>query len=367
MRKQHIIIVLFLLSSFVFGQAYVPNAKNNDFQQYNKFNATKTKVGTQSLTSAKIINWDSAVIKLPLKVAYSDTLTKIATKTELATYQTAQDAINQGIYEQLSSILAILNNQTTPLIGIYVDADNGDDTNGDGTISKPYKTLAKVTSLTIAPGTNIFLKRGCIWREQFVVADLDATASEPIIISAYGSGSKPKIYGSSDGDRTNYWTSLGSNKWATPNSSFTKTVYLAFYNTNTTQTRLIQESTENALNANWEYFYDGTNDRVIVYNSIGSPETVANGIEICGNSDRDNGENDMYLIRSDYWTVRDIDFRYSNAACFASNSSNTSIVNCDFRYSYNNGIYLCGNEWNIANPNPSNHNLVDGCYMLHTG
>jgi hypothetical protein len=59
-----LLIILFFLPLFAAAQTYRPNTVNNDFQQYNKFSATKTKVGTQTLTQTKIITWDAAVIEI---------------------------------------------------------------------------------------------------------------------------------------------------------------------------------------------------------------------------------------------------------------------------------------------------------------
>jgi len=59
-----LIIILFFLPVFAIAQSYKPNSVNNDFINYNRLNATKTKVGTQSLTQAKIINWDATVVEI---------------------------------------------------------------------------------------------------------------------------------------------------------------------------------------------------------------------------------------------------------------------------------------------------------------
>jgi hypothetical protein len=61
---KNLLIILFLLPLFSLAQSYRPNTVNNDFINYNRFNATKTKVGTQTLTQAKIITWDATAVEI---------------------------------------------------------------------------------------------------------------------------------------------------------------------------------------------------------------------------------------------------------------------------------------------------------------
>ncbi|MFZ5453107.1 MAG: right-handed parallel beta-helix repeat-containing protein, partial [Thermodesulfobacteriota bacterium] len=85
----------------------------------------------------------------------------------------------------------------------YVDSIDGDDFN-IGTIAWPWKTLQKVydRSPSFAPGTNIFLKRGCTWNEPLrLQCDGDPTKNpyQYIVIRDYGYGDKPKINGDGNG------------------------------------------------------------------------------------------------------------------------------------------------------------------------
>ena len=76
----------------------------------------------------------------------------------------------------------------------YVDAVNGDDDN-DGTIEHPWKTIDRINRWTFEPGSNIYFKRGCTWREQLTVPS-SGSAGLPITFGAYGSGAAPIIDGS---------------------------------------------------------------------------------------------------------------------------------------------------------------------------
>jgi hypothetical protein len=74
---------------------------------------------------------------------------------------------------------------------VYVDQTLGHD-NGTGSIGDPYKTIAKINSLTFGPGASILFKRGEIWRERLVPPS-SGSAGNPITFGAYGSGASPII------------------------------------------------------------------------------------------------------------------------------------------------------------------------------
>ncbi len=75
----------------------------------------------------------------------------------------------------------------------YIDATNGDNDN-DGSQSRPWKTLSKVSYSDFAPGDNILLKRGEAWNEN-LLALFSGNSDNPISINAYGEGDSPIING----------------------------------------------------------------------------------------------------------------------------------------------------------------------------
>jgi len=75
----------------------------------------------------------------------------------------------------------------------YVSSSAGNDSNS-GSQSQPYKTLAKISATSLSPGDKVFFKRGDRFNGHFVVNG-SGTASNPIKITAYGSGAKPIITG----------------------------------------------------------------------------------------------------------------------------------------------------------------------------
>jgi hypothetical protein len=71
----------------------------------------------------------------------------------------------------------------------------GSDVNDGKTPETAWKSLGKVNTTAYAPGTQVLFERGGEWREQ-LRASSDGSADAPIVYGAYGSGAKPKFWGS---------------------------------------------------------------------------------------------------------------------------------------------------------------------------
>jgi len=74
----------------------------------------------------------------------------------------------------------------------YVSQSGGNDSNTGLTGALPWQTLTKASSVTLNAGDSILLKCGDIWNEELQPKG-NATATNPIYIGSYGSGSKPVI------------------------------------------------------------------------------------------------------------------------------------------------------------------------------
>ncbi len=90
----------------------------------------------------------------------------------------------------------------------YVTNSGNDSCNGlsqnigsSGTCA--WQSISKVNSSSFLPGDSVLFKKGDIWREQLNIPSSGSSGS-PIIFSSYGSGDKPKIYGST---LASTWTS----------------------------------------------------------------------------------------------------------------------------------------------------------------
>jgi hypothetical protein len=91
----------------------------------------------------------------------------------------------------------------TTIFTYYVDSSNGSDSNS-GTLSAPWKTVAKVNSTTLAPGQSVGFSRGGVWRETLIPAQ-GGTAGNPITFGAYGTGAPPQILGSVPASAAGAW------------------------------------------------------------------------------------------------------------------------------------------------------------------
>ena len=80
----------------------------------------------------------------------------------------------------------------------YVSADGCDCADGK-TPETAWKTLDKVNDTPLSPGTVVRFRRGDLWRGQI-------RAKTGVTYTAYGTGEKPKLYGSpEDGANPDKW------------------------------------------------------------------------------------------------------------------------------------------------------------------
>jgi parallel beta-helix repeat protein len=98
---------------------------------------------------------------------------------------------------------AILIAQTT----YYVSSSEGNDANAGTNTIEAWQSLAKVNSFKPNPGDQILFRRGDKW-EGTLIPSSSGSSGSPIVYGAYGSGDKPKIYGSAE---ITGWTLLSDN------------------------------------------------------------------------------------------------------------------------------------------------------------
>jgi hypothetical protein len=81
----------------------------------------------------------------------------------------------------------------------YVDSVAGNDANNGTSTSTPWRTLARVNSVTFQPGDHILFKAGSIWTGTLAPRG-SGSAAAPIILSNYGTGNLPVIAGAGASD-----------------------------------------------------------------------------------------------------------------------------------------------------------------------
>ena len=100
---------------------------------------------------------------------------------------------------------------------VYVSSTQGKDTNTGLSASSPVKTLQRGKSLIRGGhGDEMLLKRGDVWHEAIGVwTHGGASASDPVLIGAYGTGARPEIMsGNSNGIQTGLVSSTTVNNVA---------------------------------------------------------------------------------------------------------------------------------------------------------
>jgi hypothetical protein len=75
----------------------------------------------------------------------------------------------------------------------YYVSTNGSDSNDGMSPQTPWQTLAKTGSQKYQPGDKILLKCSDEWNEELRLVGSNGSANNPIAISSYGDGDKPKI------------------------------------------------------------------------------------------------------------------------------------------------------------------------------
>ena len=137
---------------------------------------------------------------------------------KIEVFNSKEKGINDLI-EKLNEIMATLtinNSACTPSDSIspsytptYYVSSSGSDLNDGLTSSTPWKTLSKVGSETFSPSDIIAFKCGEYF-EGTLIAPSSGTSGFPITFGAYGTGLRPKIYGS---EIVTGWTLYSGNIW----------------------------------------------------------------------------------------------------------------------------------------------------------
>jgi hypothetical protein len=86
----------------------------------------------------------------------------------------------------LSSIVFLYSISSIQAKNYYVHPDLGSDTNTGTSISRPFKTLRKLSSLTFQPKDSIFLAAGYTFRGSLMLKNIHGKPGQPIAITSYG-------------------------------------------------------------------------------------------------------------------------------------------------------------------------------------
>ncbi len=154
----------------------------------------------------------------------------------------------------------------------YVDASLGSDSN-DGSISSPWKTVAKVNSFTFSPGDNILFKKGEQWRERIIPQSGYRTGW--LFYGSYGAGSAPTFIGSVNRSQASDWTDTGGNIW-TCNTPTSEDIGNIIFNNEASVG--YKKFSAGALVSQGDFYYNPANGVLSLY-SGGNPGSVYTDIE----------------------------------------------------------------------------------------
>ena len=174
----------------------------------------------------------------------------------------------------------------------YYVSNAGSDYNSGTSPGSPFKTLSKVNSLSLNKGDGVLFRRGDLWRGNVTVKD-------GVTYSAYGSGDKPRIYGSPyDAAKEGYWsTTTVSNvyKYSKTISQDAGTLIFNdgdagcaykvvprkdYYGDTFHPVTMQPFSSWKDLNRDLDMYHDLSTGSIYLYSSAGNPATRWNSIEI---------------------------------------------------------------------------------------
>jgi len=85
-----------------------------------------------------------------------------------------------------------------PAHAYYVNCSTGRDT-GSGAATQPWRSLTPVDNTVFPEDSGVYLARGCIWNAMLKISGVPDT-DKGVLITAYGSGSRPMISGAGRSD-----------------------------------------------------------------------------------------------------------------------------------------------------------------------
>jgi len=203
----------------------------------------------------------------------------------------------------------------------YVDAIGGNNANNGVSTETPWQTLGRVSSARFSPGDQILLKRGAVWREELTVPS-SGSASDPIIIGAYGTGDYPTISGS---DVVTSWSWAG-------NLVYDADISWAPYHVWEDGALLIQVGSLSSLSHPGQWVFDSKAAKLYVWTTDGiSPN--AHRIEA------DHRYGGIDINRRSYLVITGLRLENGTADLIdVIASGNVAVVLCDFKNARGSGV-----------------------------
>lgn len=244
----------------------------------------------------------------------------------------------------------------------YYVSPTGSDSNNGTSPSTPWKTVSKVASKNLASGSKVLFERGGTYRGTL-------TAKSGVYYGAYGTGAKPKLYGSWKNYVDSTWTQLGASNpavyWVQVRNAFGVEKKLQSKDAGIIvcdDGKLVGEKkySLDALTNYGDFYYNYESARLYI-NTGANPKDLFSDIEI--------GVNDhMFIVNVSGVTVENLSLKYTGAFGIScrDGATNFKAANCEIAYCggsdmagdpgirYGNGIEFWGETENA---------LVDHCWI----
>ena len=260
---------------------------NND----DAFNGDDLTLAIQVLLGAQELGWEEAPITLDTFDLNGGADSAAATRKN--TIQNAADSVSVT--------------GTT-----YYVSNAGSDSNNGRTPSTAFKTIAKVRQLSLSSGDAVLFRRGDTFR-----TDTRIDIANGVTYSAYGTGAKPKIYGSlkNYADKS-IWSTTDGNIWYTTiSASLAENVVF-----NDGESAGVRKTALANLKENGDFYFNSSNNTLYLFMNQANPGSVFSSIEIS------SAEYLFYAMGS-----------YVNSSYY---KKNFTISNLDLRYSATHAMYL---------------------------
>ena len=200
----------------------------------------------------------------------------------------------------------------------YVSFFDGDDRNDGDSPNEAVKTLTAAGTLG-GSGDRVLFKRGDIWRGE------ELRMRSGVTYGAYGSGNKPRFYGSEKNyaDKSKWKQTANPRVWVYDEPIDTADVGGIVFDDG--KEYAVRRFSEGELDSKNEYYY-GADGKVYLFSRNGNPGELWKSIEFLPDMMIMNGS-DVTDV-----TVRDIDIRYSGRMGIYGDGTtrNFRVENCEF-------------------------------------
>jgi hypothetical protein len=198
----------------------------------------------------------------------------------------------------------------------YLDATNGSDAKTGRSTTTAWKSLSKINSSGFVPGDSILFKRGETFRG-FLFPASNGSSTGYITFGAYGSGPKPKLYGSYNAMAAAEWTTAGGNIWkitipAMPASWVPNDVGNIIFNNEAFCG--VKELVSSEVNSQGKFWVDTAQNQLWLYSTV-NPALYYSNIELALDRTLVNQDDRSYLI------YENLDMRYAGAHGFGGGST----------------------------------------------